>query len=57
MLLGYFQKRMFPDIWIPVIAITSSVLTGILDFNSVDWFGFQLGFEKLIINGGNSIIH
>jgi len=53
---GLFSKRSVPDKWIPVIAIASPVLTGILDFNSPEWFGFQLGFEKLIINGGITII-
>jgi Na+/proline symporter len=53
---GLFSKRTVPDKWIPVIAIASPVLTGILDFNSVQWFGFQLGFEKLILNGGITIL-
>jgi Na+/proline symporter len=53
---GLFSKRTVPDKWIPVIAIASPVLTGILDFNSTNWFGFQLGFEKLIINGAITIV-
>jgi len=53
---GLFSKKTVNDKWIPVIAIASPVLTGILDFNSVQWFGFQLGFEKLIINGGITIL-
>jgi len=53
---GLFSKKTVPDKWMPVIAVASPVLTGILDFNSPEWFGFQLGFEKLIINGGITII-
>ncbi|NPA35345.1 MAG: sodium:solute symporter [Chlorobi bacterium] len=53
---GLFSKKNVPDIWIPAIAIASPLLTGILDFNSPEWFGFQLGFEKLIINGGITIL-
>jgi len=53
---GLFSKRVVTDKWIPLIAMASPILTGILDFNSEAWFGFQLGFEKLIINGAITII-
>ena len=48
---GLFSKYKVNDIWVPAIAIAAPVITGILDFNSVKWFGFQLGYEKLMLNG------
>jgi len=53
---GLFSKRTVTDKWIPLIAVLSPAVTGILDFNSEQWFGFSLGFEKLIINGGITIL-
>ncbi len=48
---GLFSKIKVKDQWIPVLAILAPVITGILDYHSSDWFGFSLGYEKLIING------
>jgi SSS family transporter len=48
---GLFTKLQVNDKWIPLVAILSPVITGILDFNSLNWFGFSLGFEKLMLNG------
>ena len=53
---GLFSKRKVVDKWLPGIAVASPVITGILDFNAVRWFGFALGFEKLIINGVITIL-
>jgi len=53
---GLFSKRKVIDKWLPVIAVASPVITGILDFNAERWFGFALGFEKLIINGAITIL-
>jgi len=49
---GLFTKLKVTDTWIPFIAIIAPVLTGILYFNSKEWFGFAMGYEALIINGG-----
>jgi Na+/proline symporter len=48
---GLFTKIQVKDKWIPFIAILSPIVTGILDFNAENWFGFPLGYEKLILNG------
>ncbi|WP_430936913.1 sodium:solute symporter [Saccharicrinis sp. 156] len=48
---GLFSKMKVKDQLVPVIAVAAPIITGILDFNSVNWFGFQLGYEKLILNG------
>ncbi len=48
---GLFSKIRVKDKWIPFLAIATPVITGVLDYNSIQWFGFSLGFEKLIING------
>ena len=53
---GLFSKRLILDKWVPLIAVLSPAITGILDFNSEQWFGFSLGFEKLIINGGITVL-
>ncbi len=48
---GLFTKFKVDDKWIPALSILTPVIIGILDFNSKEWFGFSLGYEKLIING------
>ena len=49
---GLFTNRSVRDGAVPWIAVLAPVLTGILDFNALDWIGFSLGYEKLILNGG-----
>ncbi len=48
---GLFSKIRVLDKWIPLLAIVAPAITGMLDYYSVDWFGFSLGYEKLVING------
>ncbi len=48
---GLFLKLRLKDNLVPYIAIATPIITGLLDFNSNNWFGFSLGFEKLIVNG------
>ncbi|TLX76111.1 sodium:solute symporter [Labilibacter sediminis] len=48
---GLFTKLKAQDKWIPAVAIIAPILTGIMDLYSKDWFGFQLGYEKLMLNG------
>jgi len=48
---GLFSKFKVKDQWIPLLALLAPVVTGILDYNSINWFGFSLGYEKLILNG------
>ncbi len=48
---GLFTKHKVNDKTIPFISIATPLITGILDFNAQQWLGFQLGFEKLMLNG------
>ena len=49
---GLFTQRSINDSWVPIVVILAPLVTGILDFNAMDWFGFNLGYEKLMLNGG-----
>ncbi len=49
---GLFTNRTIRDAAVPWLAVLTPVLTGILDFNAQNWFGFELGYEKLMLNGG-----
>jgi len=53
---GLFTKWKVNDVWVPVVAILAPVMTGIIDYNAVDWFGAAMGFEKLILNGAISFL-
>lgn len=48
--IGLFTKAKPRDGWIPYICVFSPIIIGLLDFNSEQWLGFKLGFEKLVIN-------
>ncbi|GAO28164.1 hypothetical protein [Geofilum rubicundum] len=39
------------DQLVPFVAIIPPLVTGLLDFNANNWFGFHLGYEKLMLNG------
>ncbi len=48
---GLLTQWQVKDSWVPLITILSPVMCYILNVNAEKWFGFQLGFELLIING------
>lgn len=48
---GLFSKFQVRDRLVPAVALIAPIVTGILDFNTLNWFGFELGFEKLMLNG------
>ncbi len=49
---GLFTKFKAKDKWVPLVAILSPIISGIISFNSVAWFnGYKFGFELLIVNG------
>ena len=49
---GLFTKMQVKDKWVPLIAILSPILSGIISFNSEFLFnGYKFGFELLIMNG------
>lgn len=48
---GLSNRYSVRDKWVPVICILSPLLSLILDYNSVSWFGgYRFGFEILLIN-------
>ena len=49
---GLFTKRSVNDKLVPIISVISPMISYILKLNAPDWFwGYQIGFELLIING------
>ena len=49
---GLFTKLKIRDRWVPLIALLSPLLCGILSLKSVQWFnGYEFGFELLVFNG------
>ncbi len=48
---GLFTSFKINEKSVPFIAIAAPVFTGILAYNSAHWFGFTLGYEKLMLNG------
>ena len=48
---GLFTRYKIHDKLVVPAAVLPPIITGILDYNSMTWFGFQLGYEKLILNG------
>ncbi len=48
---GLFTGYKIHDKLVVPAAVLPPIITGILDYNSMTWFGFQLGYEKLILNG------
>ena len=49
---GLLTRRKVRDRWVPVVALLSPVLCGVLSAFSEEWFrGYRFGFEILIVNG------
>ena len=48
---GLFTKFNIKDKLVFLAAILPPIITGIIDFNAESWFGFKLGYEKLVLNG------
>ena len=49
---GIFTKWALKDHLVPVVCLLSPILSYIININSHDWlFGYQFGFEILILNG------
>ncbi|MGZ2371129.1 sodium:solute symporter [Ancylomarina sp. YFZ004] len=48
---GLFTSIQVKDKWVPLVTIVAPVLCYVFAQNSVDWFGFKLGFELLMLNG------
>ncbi|MDG5799179.1 sodium:solute symporter [Marinilabiliaceae bacterium ANBcel2] len=55
-LLGLFSfalltKYNIKERFVPVAVIVPPLVTGVIDFNSYSWFGINMGYEILILNG------
>ncbi len=48
---GLFTKLNVKDVFVPVVAILSPILSYFISVNSLIWFGFEFGFFILILNG------
>jgi len=49
---GLFTRMPVKDQWVPLIAVSSPIISFIIDFWSAELFGgYEIGFEILIING------
>ena len=48
---GLFTKWKVKDKWVPLVAIFAVISSVILNLKSKAWFGFEFGFEILIVNG------
>lgn len=53
---GLFTKLRPRDGWIPVICVLSPLICLVLDLNAERWFGFQIGYELLLINAAITIL-
>jgi hypothetical protein len=49
---GMATKRNVIDKLVPFICLLSPLLTFLVDNNSLAWFGYALGFELIVLNGG-----
>ncbi len=48
---GLFTKWKIKDKLTPIVALLAVLISLILNAKSMDWFGFNFGFEILIVNG------
>ncbi|MEQ3661698.1 MAG: sodium:solute symporter [Flavobacterium sp.] len=48
---GLFTKWKVRDVLVPIVAISAVVISLLLNNYSLEWFGFNFGFEILIVNG------
>jgi len=53
---GLFTKLCPRDKWIPVICVMSPLLCLVLSLNAEKWFGFQFGYELLLVNAGITLV-
>jgi len=49
---GIFTKYAVKDRWVPVVALLSATLTGLIGYVPKTWLGgYEIGYELLILNG------
>lgn len=53
---GLFTQKIIYDKLTPVISIASPLISYIVKENSMEWFGYNFGFELLIFNGAVTFV-
>lgn len=53
---GMANKRAVADKLVPYICIVSPILTYVLDSNSLEWIGYAMGFELIVLNAAITFI-
>ena len=53
---GMATKARPRDNWVPAVCIASPLLCLVLAHNAPHWFGFEIGYELLLINAGITMI-
>lgn len=48
---GLFTKINIRDKWVPLVCLLSPLISYLLNLKAIEWFGYQFGFEILIVNG------
>mgnify|MGYP003575677730 FL=1 len=48
---GMITKRKVTDKYVPYICILSPIISYFIDYNSLSWIGYSIGFELIVING------
>jgi len=48
---GLLTKNKVNDKLVPIVCLLSPIICFVLNFKSLEWFGFAFGFEILIVNG------
>jgi SSS family transporter len=48
---GLFTSIQVKDKWVPLVTLVAPIMCYVFAQNSMDWFGFKLGFELLMLNG------
>ncbi len=48
---GLFTKWQVRDVWVPMVAVLSPVLSFLLKLYVPVWTGYHFGFEILLVNG------
>ncbi len=48
---GMFNRLSIKDKWVPLVCLVCPLISYIININSKDWWGYEFGFEILILNG------
>lgn len=54
--LGLFTSVKLNDRLVPIAVILAPVISFVVDYYSVPWFGFKMGYEVLLLNGSLTVL-